>query len=528
MMKQMKLLSKIELCNLFGINVFRHTKDKKAKKKSIAMALTIGVLLIMAMSYIVTLSYGLITLEAESVIPAYLITIASFLTLAFSTFKTGAVIFRKKGYDILASLPFTNKAIVASRFLRLYVENLMVTSLIVLPGLIVYAIFIHPGFLFYVIGILSIFVIPLIPVTIASGIGVLITGLSSRMKHQALVEAGISILFVLILTFGSFLFSENANEITTDMIKNLADMVTDVLGKVYPPAVILGNAIVQGDILRFLLLSIVSLGLFFVVIWIVSAKFDTICRRLHSTSAKHNYKIKKLEKHSVLKTLVLREAKRYFASGTYVTNTIIGPVMGTAFSVGLHFMNLESITVPIPISMNVKEAVPLVIAAIFTIMNATSVSISMEGKEWWIIKTLPLRTKTILDGKLLFNLCLQMPFYVVSVISALIALKPNVMGMMWTILVPALLILFSSVFGITANLQFPKLDWENEVNVVKQSASSAIGGMSGLIIAIPCILAVLFVPAQFANFINGVICICLVIATTLLYQKNNKADLKML
>lgn len=527
-MKQIKLLTKIELCNLFGFNVFRHTKDKKAKKKSIAMAMLMGVLLMILMFYIVALSYGLIMLEAERIIPAYLITIASVLTLMFSVFKTGAVIFRKKGYDIISSLPLSNNAIVMSRFLRLYVENFTVTSLVVLPGLIVYEIFIQPEFLFYVIGILSIFVIPLIPVTIASGIGALITGISSRMKHQALVETGISILFVLILMFGSFALSENANEITTDMMKNFTNMVTDVLGKVYPPAVILGNAIVQGDILKFLLISIVSFAVFSIVVMIVAAKFDMICSRLYCTFAKHDYKMKELEKHSVWKALVVREAKRYFASGSYVTNTIIGPVMGTAFSIGLHFMNLELITAAIPVSMNVKAAVPFVIAAIFTIMNTTSVSISMEGREWWIIKTLPLRTKTILDGKILFNLCLQTPFYIVSVISAVIALNPDVMEMFWMILVPALLILFSSVFGITANLLFPKLDWENEVTVVKQSASSLIGGMSGFVVSIPCMFAVLLAPSQFTNGVHALICIWLAAVTAYLYRRNNKVDLKSL
>ena len=31
MLKQISILTKLELCNIFGLNVLRHTKDKKAR-----------------------------------------------------------------------------------------------------------------------------------------------------------------------------------------------------------------------------------------------------------------------------------------------------------------------------------------------------------------------------------------------------------------------------------------------------------------------------------------------------------------
>ena len=33
MLRQISILTKLELCNVFGLNVLRHTKDKKAKRK---------------------------------------------------------------------------------------------------------------------------------------------------------------------------------------------------------------------------------------------------------------------------------------------------------------------------------------------------------------------------------------------------------------------------------------------------------------------------------------------------------------
>lgn len=37
MLTQIKILTKLELSNLYGLNVFRFSKDKKAKKKSLGL-----------------------------------------------------------------------------------------------------------------------------------------------------------------------------------------------------------------------------------------------------------------------------------------------------------------------------------------------------------------------------------------------------------------------------------------------------------------------------------------------------------
>ena len=525
-MKQIRTLMKIELCNLFGWNVFKHTKDKSAKRRSIVLAAAMGVLLGIVMFYVVGLSYGLVMLGAADIIPAYLIMISSIVVLMFGIFKAGGVIFRKKGYDIISSLPISNRTVVLSRFFRLYIENLILIAVVMLPGMITYGVLVHPQIAFYIVGILSILVIPFIPVTIASAVGAVITGIASRMKHKALTEAGLSILLIVIIFIGSFGISENSGEFTTEMIQNLANIVMDLIGKIYPPAVILGNAIVQGDFANFLFMAVVSVIVFGVVAFIVSAKFDSICSSLYATSAKHNYQMKEMEKNSIQKALIVREARRYFSSEIYVTNTIMGPVLGVAFCIGLFFFNPEEITAGLPVALNVKAAIPYFIAAIFNMMNVTSTSISMEGKEFWIVKSLPLDTKMILDSKLLFNLCLLAPFYFVSEILAVIALRPSILELVWLILIPALLCLCACVFGITANLLFPKLDWENETTVVKQSASAAIGGMSGVVASIPCMFAVLCVPERVVNGINGAICILLVLIAVALYRRNNKFDLK--
>ena len=149
----------------------------------------------------------------------------------------------------------------------------------------------------------------------------------------------------------------------------------------------------------------------------------------------------------------------------------------------------------------------------------------MEGKNWWIAKSLPLSAKNILDAKILMNLLLFLPFYFLSEIFLILALRPGAEELLWLLLIPAVFLLFSCVYGITVNLHFPVLNWENEVSVVKQSASCVLGGMGGFLLAIPCAAGAAAAPEEYVWLIKGGICLALLLTTGFLYRKNNRFDL---
>ena len=86
MLTQIKSLARLELCNIYNLNVFRFTKDKKAKRKSIAMLILWCFLLSILCFYIGGLVYGLILLGLSDIVPAYLFTISSLLIFFFGIF----------------------------------------------------------------------------------------------------------------------------------------------------------------------------------------------------------------------------------------------------------------------------------------------------------------------------------------------------------------------------------------------------------------------------------------------------------
>ena len=102
-LKQLVALIKLQMLNLYGINVYRNTKDPKEKRKKFWMGIAYAVVAIMMMFYVGGMSYGYVYLGLAGILPAYLIMLTSLIILMFSVFTAGDVFFQKNFYDMLAS-----------------------------------------------------------------------------------------------------------------------------------------------------------------------------------------------------------------------------------------------------------------------------------------------------------------------------------------------------------------------------------------------------------------------------------------
>lgn len=115
-------------------------------------------------------------------------------------------------------------------------------------------------------------------------------------------------------------------------------------------------------------------------------------------------------------------------------------------------------------------------------MSCTStVSLSLEGKNQWIIQSLPISSKILFQSKMLFNMIVVLPFSLFCSIVFMIELKVSSILAILFILVSVVTVSFSTVLGMCAAIHFPKFEWENEIEVIKQSASSTMGVFSSMI-----------------------------------------------
>ena len=127
-----------------------------------------------------------------------------------------------------------------------------------------------------------------------------------------------------------------------------------------------------------------------------------------------------------------------------------------------------------------------------------------------------------MDSKLLVNLTVAAPFYLASVTLGILAVSPGVVEAVWIILIPAVYILFTAVAGLTVNLAFPVFRWENETQVVKQSASTMITMLVGMAASILPAVLLFFSESRMQNGICLGTVLAVLAATAVLYGCNNR------
>lgn len=493
MIRQMKRLTGVSLCNLFGVNEFRFTKDKKKKSRYYLMSVLWAFLLVMMAMYIASLSYGLCHMKMGELVPAVLSMLAAAVMFLFTMFKAGPVLFDRAVYERQITLPVTVRAVIISRFLSMYLTNMLMGVLLLLPGMAVQGIMERPGAAYYLYGILGGLFLPLLPLTAASVFGALIAGISSRWKKKNLVAIVLSMLFVCVILVGSVGMSRMEETELEEVLLHMAELMRAQVGSVYLPALWISEAMLLGKGGRMLLFLGISIGFFVLFLEILRPFYEKICSLFAAGEARGNYRMKGLSAKSVRRSMVERELRRYFSSTVYVTNTLVGEVLMVFTAIAVAVMGKETIENMVGMPGILERALPVMLGAFVVLTPISSSSVSMEGRSWWLMQTLPVREKDILLSKAAANLVVVAPFYLVSEIILIFALKPGFIKVLYFLTVPALYTLLGAVAGVLINRKFPVFDWENETRVVKQSVSTFLSMLFGVIVGMgPLALLILF------------------------------------
>ncbi|MDO5844176.1 MAG: hypothetical protein Q4Q53_03400 [Methanocorpusculum sp.] len=524
MLNEIKLLTKVNICNSFGINEARFSKDKKKRRNVIIYGSAFLFLALIIMLYTAVLSAVLIMENASEAVPMFIFIIATAIIFIFSVFKSGRALFNMKTYEREIVLPVKPLAIVISRLLSMYIFNALLAAIIAVPGSIIYAVFTAPGLSFYITMILGIFLIPLLPMTIATALGAVVLAAASKMKHKNFAAIILSMIFTVLVIALSLSFSFSGNSIISN-ISEISSAIITQAENIYPPSVLFYNG-VFGDAFAYAMFAVISVGIFAVFTAIVQWKFTAVCSALNTSASKKDYVMHELSKTSQLKALYIKEFRRYLASNIYVMNTSIGYVLMVILSVMILIFGAEKINGLFGIDRFIETAVPVVLAFMCAFSSTTASAISMEGKQWWIVKSMPVAAKKVFDSKILVNLSVAFPFYLISVIILSIALPMSLAGYAVLIILPLAYIFFISVLGITVNAKLPLLEWENDVMVVKQSGAMIVTMLIGFAAAALPMIFVFAFSGTVQTLSFAVIIAVIIITTAVLYRKNNRIVLK--
>lgn len=535
------LLIKNRMIAQLGINVFRYEKDKHKRNSKIATAGAILICLIMVAGYSGAMAYGYASLGLTRLIPGIALVISSLITLFFTMLKAKAELFGYRDYDRIMSLPIPVGTIINSRLLNMYIWNTFYTILVMVPMGTVYVIFVKPSFSFYYLWIAGILLACLIPVTIAAVLGAAITAFSTKFRYANAISTILSI--VMIIAVVAFpmaipmgdnspgqLFDSKTGDLNGEAFSALAPLVSDAINRVYPPAGLFTQGISDGKILSFLLFAGISIGCYALFVFLLSIRYRQLCTALTSHRNRADYKLEALSQESMRFALYKKTIMRIIKSTICATNLLVGCIMAIILSAAMVIVGPEKVMASVEVQdymPYVKGAACYVIAAIVAMTNTSAVSLSLEGRNIWIIKSLPIPPKTLYDSYLLTNLSFTVPTSLLCSVLVSISLKTSLIETAIMILTPLTFSLFTAVAGIFIGNRMAYYNWQDEVQLVKQSMVSATGLFGGSLVIIACgAIANLGILPVSPNLITFIFNILFLVLSAVIYTNESRRPVR--
>lgn len=328
-------LLKAELNNHIRMNALLRERDLNKKNKSIALAAILLILYLMLGGYCFILANTFGKMNLSKVIPGYALSITSLITLFFTFTKTNGVLFGTKDYDMLMAFPIKSSTIITSKFLSMYILNLVFTLAVMIPMAIAYGMYntVTPfSLLSWVLGSL---LAPLFPMTIAAILGAIIIGIGSSFQHKVFVQMVLSIALVISLFTATYQIQKASAQDKEQLLSMLADLgktISNQLHQIYPLSKWFDLAVNEKNLLSlalFIGISLVIYGSFALLTGHYYFKMNSMLNAHHTTS---HYKIEKLKSRSMMYALIVKEWKRFTSSAVYMMNTGIGLLFALLFS----------------------------------------------------------------------------------------------------------------------------------------------------------------------------------------------------
>jgi len=475
-----KMLSLIKACMTDNMAIFK----VKSNKKIVPFVLT-GIILF----YMWCLANIAIDKFAEVHVEWMILTLfvfsTSILSIIQGIYKSGSLLFNCKDDDLLLSLPIKRTTVIFIRIFKFYVYELLYNSMFLVPAMIAYGMRTSFTTTYVVTSIFMTLLLPIIPILLSCLIGAFTSGLASTSKAKNILQT----IFSFILVLGVLYVYMNIDKFADYILKN-ATSVQDIIGRVYYPAGVYYKLLFDFNILDLLLFILINIVLLVIVIIVINTIYFKVNTNLKSIStSKHKKGIVEYKKRSIIKALVFKEYNKFFNTPVFIVNAFFGVVLFLIMSIALGF-KFDAI-MQMLLSMQqegidkLKGIVPLVLYGFLAFCTFTSsltgCMISLEGKSFGLLKTIPVKVSTILKSKLYAAISLIIPFILIGYIFAFIRFKFTILEIIMSLALAILLPLVSQLFGLIINVHYPKLDSDNDTEIVKQGTATMITTMVGML-----------------------------------------------
>ncbi len=484
----LKLLLKKQLQEIFRSYFYDGKKKKMRSKASIALwFLLYGVLMIGVLGGIaVFLGISLCgPLTEVGVGWLYFILFGGFSILlgAFgSVFNTYAGLYLSKDNDFLLSMPVPVWKIIVSRLLTVYLLGLLFSSVVLVPALIVYWCTAGLTAARAVCGFLLLLMISLLVLVLSCLLGWCVAKISRKLKNKSAVAVLASVAFLVLYC----VFYFKAAEVLQDLLQNAAfygDKIRGSAALLYHFGRI-GEGSLPAAAAGLAAVSAVAWG-----VWLLLKKTFLGIVTEKGKSRNSAYREKAARVRTPFRAVLAKEFGRFASSANYMLNCGLGVLFIPAGSI---FLLIKGRALADVLNAVFGErpgctAILLCSAMILlsSIIDAAAPSVSLEGKNIWILQSMPIRPRMVLRAKIGMQLILSLGCMLFAGICLAAVLQDGLAVKLLAVLLLCMCAVFSAVFSAWLGTRMPNLSWTNELIPIKQSGCVTISifGIWGIAMA---------------------------------------------
>ncbi|MGI6019953.1 MAG: putative ABC transporter permease subunit [Lachnospiraceae bacterium] len=385
-----------------------------------------------------------------------------------SVFNTYASLYLAKDNEFLMSLPIPSHIILLARALGVYLVSLMYSAWIWIPAMIAYWGIVPVTAMNVILPILLTFVIALLVAVLSCLLGWVVAIIASRAKGKSFVTVALSLLALALFYVVYFKLLNSFNQIVTNVV-GIGSSVKKWLYYIY----LIGSA-ADGNIVSFVIAFAITAALAAICLLILSKSFLKIA--FTETANKKSEKAESFSTNTAEKALFARELKHYTSVPAWMLNSGLGIIILLILavlvvikrSVILQYLDFLSQGIP-----ELAAALPIFLfSAVGLIVSLNSISastISLEGRNLWIMQTLPVEPWEVLKAKIKLHTVLNSVPAIIAVAGAGFALNMEIYYIVLAACAVFLYINLTADLGIILNLRHPNLEWTNIMIPIKQS-----------------------------------------------------------
>ena len=422
--------------------------------------------------------------------------VASMVVFMFGIFYTIGSYYMAKDIPTYLYMPVKSWELTSARFMIVLLYEYLTMTVFFLPIIIGYGIAAGMGVLYYLISLVVFILLPILPLALAS---IIVMGIMSFAKHAmnkdrftmiaSLVGLGIGIGFN--IGFQGLARSTDNQDGLQELLMTGKISIAENIARYFPGLTNAAKALIDGNLLHLLIFIVIAAAGFALFMIVAKAIYFRGVIGINQQVSRRDFDAGKssgFEAGSPVKTYLKKELKLIFRTPIFFMNLAM-----------IDFLMPIMLLVPMIVTVGADEVVQLkklvmasnpeglLVAASFILfvfisaMNGiTATTISREGKQFQIMKFIPMSYKSQMDAKLLSGLLVSMMGMIITLLFIVIYLGISVPIAILMLLAGTNAVILTRISGFFIDASNPKLKWDNEVRAVKQNMNLLFNMLVGM------------------------------------------------